>query len=261
MKISALTLNRHPTVATLSEHINRQQQASADTAIVASGLREAPLSFQQSRLWFMQQLSGGATHYLSPVLLRLSAGVDCELFIKSLQALVSRHQVLRSLIRQDERGEASQWVSEERLPVSLHLLSAEAFSVALSQALQQPMDLTCELPLRAALYRYPEPTGGEVTACLLVFHHIVFDGWSLEVLLKELDALYRHFQRSPTTPLPTPGLQYLDYALWQRAPENASRQADDLAFGSGNWRVASSSTSPWIMSDPTLSTCVGTAAK
>ncbi|CAI0695474.1 Tyrocidine synthase III [Serratia plymuthica] len=230
VKISALTLNRHPTVATLSEHIDRQQQASADTAIVASGLREAPLSFQQSRLWFMQQLSGGATHYLSPVLLRLSTGVDCELFIKSLQALVSRHQVLRSLIRQDERGEASQWVSEEILPVSLRLLSAEAFSVALSQALQQPMDLTCELPLRAALYRYPEPTGGEVTACLLVFHHIVFDGWSLAVLLKELDALYRHFQRSPTSRPPTPGLQYLDYALWQRAPENSSRQTDDLAF-------------------------------
>ncbi|MEE4410184.1 MULTISPECIES: non-ribosomal peptide synthetase [unclassified Serratia (in: enterobacteria)] len=229
-KISALTLNQCPTVAALSEHINRQQQASEDRAINASGLLEAPLSFQQSRLWFMQQLSGGATHYLSPVLLRLAAGIDCELFIKSLQALAVRHQVLRSLIRQDERGEASQWVSEEILPVPFYPLSAEAFSTALSQALQQPMDLTRELPLRAALYRYPESTGDETTACLLVFHHIAFDGWSLEVLLQELDRLYRHFQHPSVNPPAVPGLQYLDYALWQHAPENASRQTDDLAF-------------------------------
>ncbi|MGP3080136.1 amino acid adenylation domain-containing protein [Serratia marcescens] len=88
-KISVLTLNQHPTVAALSEHIAAQRQAPPDELpILPGGLREAPLSLQQSRLWFVQQLSVNATHYLSPVLLRLSPDIDDERFAECLQAIV-----------------------------------------------------------------------------------------------------------------------------------------------------------------------------
>lgn len=230
-KISVLTLNQHPTVAALSEHIAAQRQAPPDELpILSGGLREAPLSLQQSRLWFVQQLSVNATHYLSPVLLRLPPDVDDERFAACLQAIVERHQILRSLIRQNDRGEASQWVSDTVLPVPLLTLSADEFDAALAQACSQPMDLTRELPLRATRYRYRDAAERETTVCLLVFHHIVFDGWSLEVLLQELDARYRGTWREATEP----ALQYLDYACWQQAPENVQRRADELAF----WRQA-----------------------
>ncbi|WP_411749983.1 non-ribosomal peptide synthetase [Serratia marcescens] len=228
-KISVLTLNQHPTVAALSEHIVAQRQTPSDEPpVLAGGLREGPLSLQQSRLWFVQQLSAGATHYLSPVLLRLAPDIDDQRFADCLQAIVERHQILRSLIRQNERGEASQWVSDAVLPVPLLTVSGAEFDMALAQACSRPMDLTRELPLRATRYRYRDAAGGETAVCLLVFHHIVFDGWSLEVLLQELDARYRGAPPAP----PEPELQYLDYACWQQAPENAQRRADELAF----WR-------------------------
>lgn len=228
-KISVLTLNQHPTVAALSEHIAAQRQAPSDEPpILASGLREGPLSLQQSRLWFVQQLSADATHYLSPVLLRLAPDIDDQRFADCLQAIVERHQILRSLIRQNERGEASQWVSDAVLPVPLLTVSGAEFDMALAQACSRPMDLTRELPLRATRYRYRDAAGGETAVCLLVFHHIVFDGWSLEVLLQELDARYRGAPPAPREP----ALQYLDYACWQHAPENVQRRADELAF----WR-------------------------
>jgi len=226
-KISVLTLNQHPTVAALSEHIAAQRQAPSDEPpILAGGLREGPLSLQQSRLWFVQQLSADATHYLSPVLLRLAPDIDDQRFADCLQAIVERHQILRSLIRQNERGEASQWVSDAVLPVPLLTVSGAEFDMALAQACSRPMDLTRELPLRATRYRYRDAAGGETAVCLLVFHHIVFDGWSLEVLLQELDARYRGTWRKATEP----ALQYLDYACWQQAPENVQRRADELAF-------------------------------
>ncbi|ASL93450.1 non-ribosomal peptide synthetase [Serratia marcescens] len=226
-KISVLTLNQHPTVAALSEHIAAQRQAPSDEPpILVGGLREGPLSLQQSRLWFVQQLSADATHYLSPVLLRLAPDIDDQRFADCLQAIVERHQILRSLIRQNERGEASQWVSDAVLPVPLLTVSSAEFDMALAQACSRPMDLTRELPLRATRYRYRDAAGGETAVCLLVFHHIVFDGWSLEVLLQELDARYRGTWHKATEP----ALQYLDYACWQHAPENVQRRADELAF-------------------------------
>lgn len=226
-KISVLTLNQHPTVAALSEHIAAQRQAPSDEPPILPGeLREGPLSLQQSRLWFVQQLSADATHYLSPVLLRLAPDIDDQRFADCLQAIVERHQILRSLIRQNERGEASQWVSDAVLPVPLLTVSGAEFDMALAQACSRPMDLTRELPLRATRYRYRDAAGGETAVCLLVFHHIVFDGWSLEVLLQELDARYRGTWHKATEP----ALQYLDYACWQHAPENVQRRADELAF-------------------------------
>ncbi|CAI0737355.1 amino acid adenylation domain-containing protein [Serratia entomophila] len=227
MKMSAQTLNQYPTVAMLSEHLGAPQPDAPDeVGVTATGRREGPLSSQQSRLWFMQQLAPASVHYLSPVLLQLAAGVDGDRYRQSLQAVAARHQVLRSLIRQDEQGVARQTTVDAPLAVPLHVLSAGEFSAALTQALQQPMDLTREPPLRAALYRYTDEAGRESTASLLVFHHIAFDGWSLEVLLQELDAEYRRIGQPPAA------LQYLDYALWQQTPEQLGAQAQALAF----WR-------------------------
>lgn len=230
VNVSALTLHQYPTVATLSSYIAQQEPTVQEETILATGCQTAPLSFQQSRLWFMQQLSTEATHYLSPVLLQLSADVDCAAFIKSLQAIVTRHQVLRSLIKQDKAGEACQVVTDQVLAVPVHIVTAEGYATCLQQALQQPIDLTRELPLRAAIYQYQDATGNANTASLLVFHHIVFDGWSMDVLMKELAIFYHHFMQSTAPPPAALPLQYLDYALWQHQQREVEIKAEDLAF-------------------------------
>lgn len=230
VNVSALTLNQYPTVAMLSRYIAQHEQNEPEEKILATGCQTAPLSFQQSRLWFVQQLSGGATHYLSPVLLRLSADVDCHAFIQSLQAIVSRHQVLRSLIQQDQEGEAYQLVSDRELPVPVYTVTEEEYAASLQKALRQPVDLTRELPLRAAVYQYQDAAGHANTVSLLIFHHIVFDGWSMSVLLKELAVLYPHFRQSAARPPAALALQYLDYALWQHQQKESPVGGDDLAF-------------------------------
>ncbi|WDG51053.1 non-ribosomal peptide synthetase [Pseudomonas chlororaphis] len=230
IKVSALTLNRYPTVALLSEHLAQQERTLSEPSIARSGRSEARLSFQQSRLWFMENLSGGATHYLSPVLLQLSADADCATYIKSLQAVVARHQVLRSLIRQDETGEAYLHVTEQELAVPIHSVTQVQFTACLQQALQQPIDLLRDLPLRAAIYRYRNEVGAEVTVSLLVFHHIAFDGWSMDVLLRELAALYQYFPGQTEQAPPALDVQYLDYAVWQREQSDDRASAEALAF-------------------------------
>lgn len=230
VKISALILNQHPTIAALSHYIAQQEHEMCDNVILATGCQTAPLSFQQSRLWFMEQLSTGATHYLSPILLQLAAKVDCGAFIKSLQAIVARHQVLRSLIQQDQRGEACQIVTDRVLPVPIHVVTADEFSFYLQKELNQPIDLKCEIPLRAAIYQYQDETGKTHTASLLVFHHIAFDGWSMDVLMKELAEFYTHFLLRTEQQPAELALQYIDYALWQHQQGEEAGKADDLAF-------------------------------
>ncbi|WP_045883228.1 non-ribosomal peptide synthetase [Pseudomonas chlororaphis] len=230
IKVSVLALNQHPTVALLSEHMARQEQTLSEHRIGSSGRTEALLSFQQSRLWFMENLAVGATHYLSPVLLQLGADVDCTAFINSLQALVERHQVLRSLVRQNETGEAYLYVTERRLPVPIRSVTPAQFTACLQQELQRPIDLLHDLPLRATVYRYQNEAGAEVTTSLLVFHHIAFDGWSMDVLLRELAALYPHFLGQAGQLPAALDVQYLDYAVWQREQPDPRADAEALAF-------------------------------
>ncbi|CAO97963.1 non-ribosomal peptide synthetase [Erwinia tasmaniensis] len=230
VKISALTLNQYPTIAELSHYIALQEQDAGKNVIPATKCQTAPLSFQQSRLWFMEQLSTGAAHYLSPVLLRLPADVDRTAFIKSLQAVVARHQVLRSLIKQDQKGEACQIVTDQVLSVPVHGVTADEFTSCLQNELRQPIDLTHDIPLRAALYQYQDETGSSLTVSLLVFHHIAFDGWSMNVLMKELAEHYHHFVLETARQPSELGLQYLDYALWQHQQGEEAGKADDMAF-------------------------------
>lgn len=238
IKISALTLNQHPTVALLGQYITQhekdQEQTLRGATVSLSGRSEALLSFQQSRLWFMENLSAGATHYLSPVLLQLAADVDCDTYIKSVQAVVTRHQVLRSFIRQNERGEAYQCVTEQVLPVPIFSVTEAEVATCLQEELQRPFDLSRELPVRAMIYRYQNEAGDELTASLLVFHHIAFDGWSMDVLIKELAAFYDYFQGRTEHPPAPLDAQYLDYAVWQREQPDAKYEAEALEF----WRHA-----------------------
>ncbi|MGG4575943.1 amino acid adenylation domain-containing protein [Serratia marcescens] len=187
---------------------------------------ELPLSFAQQRLWFLTQLEGMSETYHIPLALRLHGRLDRQALQHSLDALYARHESLRSrFITREDRPQV-QILPANGLPLAFHDLRrhpAQADTLC-RQAATQPFDLTQGPLVRAALVRLAD----EEHLFLLTCHHIVSDGWSTGILLRELGALYGAVRRSDADPLPPLTLQYPDYAAWQRrylTPERLAAQA------------------------------------
>jgi amino acid adenylation domain-containing protein len=179
----------------------------------------APLSFAQESLWFLDQLQPGSSSYNIPVSLRLAGALNLAALQQSLEEIVRRHEVLRTTIAVAD-GTPVQLISPPR-PVLLpvidlsHLAQPERDAEVarrLSEEAQHPFDLARGPLLRARLLRL-----GESEHVLQVtLHHIVADGWSLGVLIREIGALYPAFCAGRPAPLPALPIQYADFALWQR---------------------------------------------
>ncbi|HKG78967.1 MAG TPA: condensation domain-containing protein, partial [Pyrinomonadaceae bacterium] len=177
------------------------------------------LSYGQQRLWFLQHLEPNSAVYNIPVDLRLRGCLNRAALKKSLWEIVRRHESLRTTfsIVDGEPVQVIAAVPAFSLPVTYlsHLplteRKAEAQREAMAEA-QKPFNLS-EGPLfRARLLKL----GAEDHVLLLTLHHIISDGWSMEVLFKELSTLYSAYARREESPLAELSVQYADYAVWQR---------------------------------------------
>ncbi|MBN3960151.1 non-ribosomal peptide synthetase [Nostoc sp. NMS8] len=220
-----------PTVAQLSQKVQQLQQQ--DLEITASAIlprardTELPLSFAQTRLWFLDKLNPNSAFYNIPLALRLVGNLEVAALQQSLQEIIHRHEALRTnFITVD--GQPSQIIQIQPdstvSVVDLQHLSTLVLSeaevteqeIALQQLAQQqaqrPFDLETEALIRATLVVLSETEHG----LLVCIHHIVFDGWSMGVFVQELAALYNAYsQGQPPSLMPLP-IQYADFALWQR---------------------------------------------
>jgi amino acid adenylation domain-containing protein len=188
-----------------------------------------PLSFAQERLWFLHRLQPESPAYNIPLALRAEGALDPERLAAALSEVARRHEVLRTVFA-ERGGEPVQVVlpaAAVPLPVAdLRALPAarrepEARRLAAEEA-ARPFDLARGPLLRVLLIEL-EPRRRVV---LLDLHHIVTDGWSMGVLVREVKALYAG------TPLPEPPVQYGDFAVWQRRWLSGERLASQLAW----WR-------------------------
>ncbi|HEX6292535.1 MAG TPA: amino acid adenylation domain-containing protein, partial [Herpetosiphonaceae bacterium] len=212
-----------PTVAGLASTIEASQ-TTADDRIVALPRDDEnvvfPASFAQRRLWLLAQLDPGSAAYHVPLSIRLTGALDAAALTASFNTLIARHEALRTsfVLR---AGQPVQHVQPPAaLPLPCHDLRSlpEPQRRAQLAALQhhvtaQPFDLTRAPLLRAALLRL----GDTEHLLLLCLHHIVVDGWSLGVLVRELAACYRALRQEQPPDLPDLPIQYADFALWQRA--------------------------------------------
>ncbi|HEY7077142.1 MAG TPA: condensation domain-containing protein, partial [Solirubrobacteraceae bacterium] len=172
-----------------------------------------PASFAQRRLWFLEQLEPGSTAYTIAGALPLRGPLHVAALERALNEVVRRHESLRTTFTAPA-GEPLQVVAPElELPLAVHFVRDDAHRRALARAeAGAPFDLECGPLLRAVLLRL----GGDEQELLLTMHHIVSDGWSLEVLYRELRTLYAAFAAGEPSPLPELAIQYPDFALWQR---------------------------------------------
>ena len=180
-----------------------------------------PLSFSQEGLWFLDQLDGPGSAYNVTRALRLHGRIEATLLERCLRALVQRHESLRTAFDTRE-GSAVQIVRPAREAAAAFRFetlsldgygSAEiddALDAASRAAADEPIDLSRPPLFRAKLVRI----GDDDHVLILVVHHIVCDGWSIGILLRELGALYA--ARADGAALPPLPVQFPDFALWQR---------------------------------------------
>ncbi|MEO9028659.1 MAG: condensation domain-containing protein, partial [Ktedonobacteraceae bacterium] len=160
---------------------------------VVSRVQPLPLSFAQQRLWFLEQLDPGSVAYTIPMVLRLRGLLDLPALQTSLLALIQRHDVLRTTFGSHEGLPVQLIIADPLLAFSLldlaHLPPEERHiqeRAWLAAELATPFDLERGPLLRVRLLC----CGEKEHVLLLLFHHIIFDGWSVEVLLRELTTLY-----------------------------------------------------------------------
>src|SRR5215207_10936369 len=167
----------------------------------------------------MDQFSPGNFTYNIPAALNLEGKLDVAVLERSLNEIIRRHESLRTTFESVD-GEPLQLVKATS-PLGLavtdlralpeHEREAQAQRLTLEEG-QQPFDLKRGPLLRASLLRL----GEESFVLLLTLHHIITDGWSAGVMLRELTALYTAFSRGQPSPLPPLPIQYADYAVWQQ---------------------------------------------
>ena len=184
-----------------------------------AGDAPAPLSFSQKRLWFLQQMSPYKAAHNLPRCLRLVGPLDAGALRRALGEIVRRHEVLRSRFPVED-GPARQYVIP-RLDLDVPVVDLEALgeTAGLAEAVrlgeadgQYVFDLDTGPPIKLMILRLDREN--HVLAVLL--HHIVSDGWSFGVFMRELSALYAAYCEGRPSPLPELPLQYADFAAWQR---------------------------------------------
>src|SRR5437667_4220569 len=176
-----------------------------------------PLTFAQQRLWFLEQLEPHATAYLIPWSIRMTGTLNVDALRDSLNEIVKRHEILRTTFSSVD-GQPTQVVAPSLyIPLPVVDLSEfaerekEAQQLAAAEA-QTPFDLKTGPLVRAQLLLL----AAEDHILLLTMHHIMFDGWSRRILVRELATLYEAYCGGKPSPLRDLNLQYADYAVWQR---------------------------------------------
>ncbi|MET1077654.1 MAG: amino acid adenylation domain-containing protein [Pseudomonas sp.] len=235
LEVPAAALFAAPRLADFAERVGASGAAVQPAIAVVDRQASLPLSFAQQRLWFLAQLDGASAAYHMPLGLRLRGHLDPAALHAALRRLVARHEALRTTFFALQ-GEAQQRIEPADCGFALphHDLQGQAdtesrlLAVAREEA-RTPFDLGAGPLIRGRLVSLAE----DDHALLLTLHHIVSDGWSMGVLVRELGQLYSAFLNDQPDPLPALAVQYADYAAWQRQWLTAARLSEQSAY----WRA------------------------
>ncbi|GHO60130.1 non-ribosomal peptide synthetase [Ktedonobacter robiniae] len=244
-----------PTVAefaqSVEQRLRKQQHSAAVPTIVAVRRdQQLPLSFAQQRMWFLSQLSANASVYALPVNVTLRGELRMELLERCIQRIVQRHECLRTTFPLEHPVQ----IIHARMDVGLTMIDVSRLEEAerlrrtqsmIMASMAQPFDVQHGPLLRVGVTRLAQ----DEHIFSVVFHHIVFDGWSVGVFLQELVSLYNAFIQEKPDPFPSLPIQYVDFAVWQRNELQGSILADLIAYWTQQLRGASAILLPAVRSE------------
>ncbi|MDP7726576.1 amino acid adenylation domain-containing protein, partial [Mycobacterium sp. TY814] len=196
-----------------------------------------PVSFAQSRLWFLHQLQGPSAVYNIPAVLHLDGPLNGDALRTALGDVITRHEALRTRFDTIDGIGYQHIVDTDELKVPWQLIDARGFTpeqveAVVAEGVGYGFDLSCEIPIRATLLH----TGHNRHVLVLLVHHIAADGWSMGPLARDLQTAYtaRLTGAAPTwTPL---AVQYADYTLWHHQVLGDPNQPDSRLAGElGYW--------------------------
>ncbi|WNG56867.1 amino acid adenylation domain-containing protein [Archangium gephyra] len=211
-----------PTIAALADQLEGalvQSRPSAPSLLPTRREGTLPVSFAQRRMWILDQLNPLHADYNVFFALRMEGALEVDVLRRALSEVVRRHEALRTVFRSGLEGLIQVILPESSLSlgeVELSSLPSAAREAEMLQRAEQesqrPFDLAAGPLFRVQLLRLSDSEH----VLLLNMHHIVSDGWSIGVLVREVAALYEAFSRGLPSPFPELLIQYADYASWQR---------------------------------------------
>jgi amino acid adenylation domain-containing protein len=235
VEIPLISIFEAPTIAEFAAKLDRINSVSHIPSIEPRKQSEnIPLSFPQEGLWFLNRLQGNAATYNISTVLRLAGKLDFWALEQAFTTIVERHEVLRTNFI-DNNGSPIQIITDRYLNFSLPSIDLQNLPEAeqkeeieklIRENSRYSFDLAAESLLKTCLLCLNE----ESHLLLLTVHHIIADGWSMGILVKELSILYQAFSQGKVNPLEALPIQYADFAIWQKKWFSGSR----LSFALSN---------------------------
>ncbi|MGE5458578.1 MAG: amino acid adenylation domain-containing protein, partial [Methanococcaceae archaeon] len=181
----------------------------------------APLSFSQKRLWFFEQMNRFNSSYNIPCIIKISGKLKLDEFERACQKVISRHEILRTSFYEDIEGPVQKIEAEVKFNLMHFDFSVysdeerqQLINEKMLQLIEMPFDLSVPALFRMAVVKETE----KQHLLILVAHHIISDGWSLKIMIKEASQYYNAFIRKDEKySLPELSIQYSDFAVWQNS--------------------------------------------
>ncbi len=225
---SLKALFERPVLEAFAQGLERTTDA-VSTIPLADRQQPLALSFAQERQWFLWQLEPESAAYHIPSALRLRGRLDVDALQRSFDSLVTRHETLRTRFRLEGGRSYQQVQPAVSVSIEREQFGEEGLIERIQAIVVQPFDLERGPLLRVNLLQLAK----DDHVLVLVQHHIVSDGWSMQVMVEELVQLYAGYSQGLDVVLPALPIQYADYALWQRSWMEAGEEERQLAYWTG----------------------------
>ena len=203
------------TIADLAQIIAQaEDKPLAPPIAIVDSADAKPLSFAQQRLWVLEQLEPNLAAYHIPAVVRLEGELDTETLQTAFNQLLARHAALRTTFAINPEGEPIQQVHED-VVLAIPITPTKEDDVAdqLKLIVKRPFSLQTPPLIRVELLQ----VAADDHLLVIVMHHIVSDGWSMNILVREIATLYHALAGNYPNPLPQLPIQYPDFAAWQRS--------------------------------------------
>jgi amino acid adenylation domain-containing protein len=219
VQIKVADIFRYNTISELASFIPKCPTVQHKSVVKVRDMSDYAMSDSQNRIWILAQLEKGNVAFNMPSAYVFKGTLNEDAFLASFQTLVDRHDTLRTTFKENMSGELRQWVHPKGVQpfiVDQQDLRGKADLEVLLKALiadscSAPFDLAKGPLLRAHLFRVAD----DQWVFVYVMHHIISDGWSMNVIIKELLLLYDAYRKGAANPLKPLEIQYKDYLAWR----------------------------------------------